>query len=199
MLYDKNAVEKAQSLGKPKVDPYGDMRGQAGRASTFANNGERGFHQFGGDARGLVNHLQGQMMGQNSQSAEQLRQGLQQNLSGQRAMAASARPGSAPMAARTAAMNAGMMGAGMSGQAAMAGIAERNAAAQSLGGVLGSQRGLELQAALGGRGQAMQGYGNIMQDQTQRYGIDQATPSGWERMAGLAIGGAGAAAGFGGK
>jgi hypothetical protein len=125
-----------------------DIRDEAGKASSFGTVGEQNYGALGAEAGALRGQLRDQASGKLSMSKEQLRQGLQQNLSAQSAMAAGARPGSAPMAARTAMMNAGRMGAGMSGQAAMAGIAERQAAQSSLGGMIMNQRDQDLRAAL---------------------------------------------------
>jgi hypothetical protein len=71
----------------------------------------------------------------------------------------------------------------MSGQAAMAGIAERQAAQSSLGGMIMNQRDQDLRAALGGRGLALQGYGSNLQAQA---GID-AQPNTGEKLAGMAM------------
>jgi hypothetical protein len=101
--------------------------------------------------QGALDYLQGQARGENSVSAEQLRQALQQNLAAQRSMAASASPQNAAMAARTAAIQSGRLGAGLAGQQAVAGLAERNQAQQAYAQSLGQMRGQDLQAALGSR------------------------------------------------
>lgn len=157
---EKEAAERARL--------YGNVQGQAGAASKFAGQGEQGFGQLGTESAALRGQLGDIASGKLSQSKEVLRQGLQQNLAAQQSMAASARPQNAAMAARTAMMGAGRLGAGLSGQQALASIAERQGAMQSLGNMLGQQRGLELQAALGSRGQALQGYGAILDDETRR-------------------------------
>jgi hypothetical protein len=105
-----------------------------------------------------ADYLNQQMQGRNLLSAEQLRQGQMQNVAQQQAMAASAAPGNQAMAQRQAMMNAGRQGYGMSGQAAMAGIAERNAAANAYGGMLGQIRGQDLGLSQFNAGQAQQGY-----------------------------------------
>ena len=104
------------------VDPRGQVAGQANAADRFADQSQKGFQQYGADAARVGSHLRGQMMGRNSLSAEQLRQGLQQNLAAQQSMAAAARPGSAPMAARMAMRNAANMGSGLAGLIYSAGI-----------------------------------------------------------------------------
>jgi hypothetical protein len=149
---------------------------QGGAAGAFANLGQSnydvGTSQLNGTYGQLGNAMQflnGQMRGENSVSAEQLRQGLGQTMSQQRSMAASASPQNSAMAARTAAMNMGRLGAGMSGQAALAGIQERNAAAQQygqLGSALGQlqlgARGQDVNVANGARQNAINGYGQVL-------------------------------------
>lgn len=76
-------------------------------------------------------------------------------------MAASASPQNQAMAARTAAMQMGRQGMGMSGQAAMAGLQERNQAQQQLGSMILGQRGQDAQVATGSRGNAIAGYGGV--------------------------------------
>lgn len=160
---------------------------QSGASGNFANlaqgNYDTATSQLGGTYGQLgdaMKYLQGQMQGQNSVSAEQLRQGLQQNMAGQRSMAASAAPQNAAMAARTAAIQMGRLGAGMSGQAAIAGLQERNQAAQNygqLGSALGQlqlgARGQDVNAALGARQNAISGYGDVLSGQNQSPGMLQ--------------------------
>jgi hypothetical protein len=170
-----------------QVDPTGSMSYVGGQAGKFANASEQRFL----DDAALRGQLQRQMSGEQSLSAEQLRQGLGQNLAAQQSMAAGARGGNQAMAARTAAMNSANMGAGLSGQQAMAGIAERQAAAQGLTGL----RGQDLQATLGGRGQALDAFGQIEQQRGNRFDAMTQTPTSGERKAGMlssAIGAAGA-------
>jgi hypothetical protein len=170
-----------------EVDPTGAMGYVGGEAGKFANESQGRFL----DDSALRGQLQRQMSGEQSLSAEQLRQGLGQNLAAQQSMAAGARGGNQAMAARTAAMNSANLGAGLSGQQAMAGIAERQAAAQGLAGL----RGQDLQATLGGRGQALDAFGQIEQQRGNRFDAMTQTPSGAERglsTAGGVIGGIGA-------
>src|SRR3990167_2176388 len=110
---------------------------ESGRASRFANQGEQGFGQLGQESEAVRRRLGRVARGKDSISAEQLRQGLQQNVAGQQAMAAGARGGNSGMASRNAMRNAASMGSGMAGQQALAGIAERQAADQSLGNMIG--------------------------------------------------------------
>lgn len=134
---------------------------QAGAAASFADQGQKNFGALRAESAALRDQLRGYASGQSSLSAEQLRQGLQRNIAGQQAMAASARPANAPMAALSAMQNAGAAASGLAGQQAMAGIAERQAATQSLGNMIGQERGLELNATLGSRGQATGAYTDI--------------------------------------
>ena len=158
----------------PLADPGADQEkkrrellyGQAGAAGGFADQGQANYGALTGRGQGALDYLQGQMMGQNSVSAEQLRQGLQQNLAAQQSFAAGASPRNAAMAARTAAIQSARLGAGMSGQAALAGLQERNQAAQLYGQQIGQMRGQDLNAALQGRQNAIAGYGGYVTPMT---------------------------------
>jgi hypothetical protein len=132
---------------------------QGGKSAAFADQGESNFNALTGRSTAGLDYLQGQMEGRNSVSAEQLRQGLAQNQAAQMSMAAGAAPRNAAMAARTAAIQMGRLGAGMSGQAALAGLQERNQAAQLYGQQLGMLRGQDLNAALQARQSANAAYG----------------------------------------
>lgn len=147
---------------------YGDIRGAGLGSAEFGKQGEAGFGRLGAESDAYRKQLGDIASGRVSLSGEQLRQGLQQNLAAQRSMAASAAPQNAAMAARTAMIQGGRAASGLAGQQALAGIAERQAATQSLGNFLGQQRQQELQAALSGRGQALGAFGSILNDQTQR-------------------------------
>lgn len=92
----------------------------------------------------LARFHQQNMEGQNSISALQLREAADRGMGQQMAAAAAAQPGNSAMAQRLAMINMGRIGSGLAGQQAMAGIAERNAAAQSLQGL----RGLQLQGTM---------------------------------------------------
>lgn len=143
-----------------------DLNQQGAAAGGFAGVGEQGYGAMTGEAQQARDYLRQIASGQQSVSAEQLRQGLQQNQAAQRSMAASASPQNSAMAARTAAMQMGRMGTGMSGAAAQAGIAERQAAQQGLANMIMQQRGQDLQAALGSRQNAITGYGGVTPDQS---------------------------------
>lgn len=131
--------------------------------------------------------LQSLASGQDSVSAEQLRQGLQQAQAQQMSMAAGAAPQNQAMAARNAMMNAGNLASGMMGQQAMAGLQERQAALNAL-----SQ--LQLQQS----GQNLEGAGQFGQLSNSGYGTDLQNPQKtWGSLVGGSLGGiAGAAAKF---
>jgi len=130
---------------------------QAGLASKSAGQSQANYNQLGQQGQGALNGLARIASGQDSVSAEQLRQGVQQQQAGQMSMAAS-NPQS-PMAARTAAIQYGRAGSGLSGQQAVAGLQERNQAQGQYAGLLQGLRGQDAQAIGTARGQAMSGYG----------------------------------------
>jgi hypothetical protein len=166
------------------LDPYGDLKGQAGYAGNFADVGQRGYEQMGNELDTDREYLRRLQRGQNSVAMEQLRGGLQQNLAAQRSMAASARPGMAPMAARTAAIQGARLGGGLAGQQAVAGLQERNMAAQQLAQMNLGQRGQDINVALGSRQNALNGYGTLENSAASRYGADMGTPSKRESLIG---------------
>lgn len=136
-----------------------DQRKQADASNAFAGVGEQGYGAMTQESQQARDYLRRLASGQDSVSAEQLRQGMQQNVAAQRSMAASAAPQNAAMAARTAAIQAGRQGAGLAGQQAVAGLQERQAAQQALANMIMQQRGQDLQAALGSRQNANAAYG----------------------------------------
>lgn len=182
------AIDALGITDEPKgnVQQRQDLRNQGGMASWFADQGQAGFGRLGGEADALRAALARQAQGQGLVSSEMLRQGLQQNVAAQHAMAASASPQNQAMAARTAAMQAGRLGAGMSGQAALAGMQERAAAQQALAQFLLNQRQQELQAALGSRQNAISAYGGITPEKSK---LEQ-----WQPIINAGIGAAGIAA-----
>ena len=173
---------------QPGVDSFG-LSGASGQAGRFANVGESGFSRLGGEANQLRGRLERQALGQDSLSREQLRQGLQQQLASYSSMAAGAAPQNQAMSARTAMMGMGRAQSGLSGQAALAGIQERQAANQALGNLLMQERQQDLTAALGARGHQIQGLGTLEQAASSRYGADLQTPTQGERILGAAGGG----------
>ena len=90
-----------------------------------------------------IAYLQRIARGEDSVSAEQLRQGLQQNLGAQRSMAAGASPQNQAMANIQASRNAMTLGAGLAGQQAVAGMQERQQAQMALSQMLAERRAQE--------------------------------------------------------
>lgn len=155
----EKGVDKLFGSGELSADEQARkklLEEQALKSGEFADYGEGGFRSLGGAADNARQNLADIASGKLSQSREILRQGLNQQLSNARSMAAG---GGTPMAARTAAMNMGRAGYGMSGQASLAGIAEQQGAAKLLQDAILQQRQQELNAALGSRQNAMTGYG----------------------------------------
>lgn len=136
-----------------------DLQGEAYAASGFAGTAQNNYNANTTNGQLALNQLQQRANGQNSLSAMQLQQGLQQNVAAQRAMAASASPANAAMAARTAAIQSGRLGAGLAGQQAIAGLQEQQQAQQQYSQLLQGLRGQDMQAALGARQAAITGYG----------------------------------------
>lgn len=134
---------------------------QGQMAGDFANYGEGGYAQMSQEAMNSRDYLGRLARGQESVSAMQLQQGLDQNMAAQRSMAASASPANATMAARTAAMTGGRLASGMAGQQAMAGLQERQNAQKALADMIMQQRQQDIQVALGSRQNAISGYGGI--------------------------------------
>ena len=132
---------------------------EGAKASGFANVGEVGYSRLSAEGQEARGFLRDQAMGKNSLSAEQLRQGLQQQQAQMQSMAQGGPASSAPMNARTAMIQAGRASSGMAGNAAMAGVAERNAAQQAWANAIGQARGQDMQVALDSRRNAMTAYG----------------------------------------
>jgi hypothetical protein len=162
---------------------------------------------FRGDQASLAAQLRARASGAESLSREQLRRDAGANIASQQALAASGRPGNAALAGRMAAQNAGRIATGLSGNTAMAGIAERTAAQQQLGALAGQARDQDINASLGQQ-QINQGYSQQelqnaqMQqqggfryegDRAQRFGVASQQPTSGEQYLGLIQGGAGAA------
>ena len=173
------------------VDPQGNQQRAAFGAERFGLQGQQGFGALGQEAAAERDYLRRLARGEGSMASEQLRQGLQANQATQMSMAAGARPSNAAMAARNASQNAALAGSGMAGQAAMAGLQEKQMAHQGLANMIGQQRGQDLQAALGGQQKALQGYGNIEQNRTERYKALTGAPTAAEQITGAATGIAG--------
>lgn len=187
--YDPTSWDWAGAFGIGSGDP-----GNKYRDALSANAQQQG--QFGQNLQGQYmanqagiantqNMLQGLANGQNSVSAEQLRQGLQQAQAQQMSMAASATPQNQAMAARNAMVNAGNVASGMMGQQAMAGLQERQAALNALAGMQMQQSGQNMQGALG-----------MAQNSNSAYGTNLGNPqSTFGSMLGGFLGGVGAGVG----
>src|SRR5689334_5654655 len=132
---------------------------QAQEAAGEGDETYQSYRDLGARGAGALDYLQGQAQGQNSVSAEQLRQGLQQLYGQQRSMAAGASPRNAAMAARTASIQSARLGQGMAGQQALAGLQERQQAVAAYANLRQGLRGQDLNATLGSRQNAMTGYG----------------------------------------
>ena len=116
-----------------------------------------------------------QMEGKNSLSRLQLQQANDAALAQQRSMAASAAPGNQALAQLSAMQNQGRLSQGLAQQQAMAGIAERDAAARG---------------ALANAAQQQQGGIAYEGNRTARAGAALGTPTQGENLLGAAIGGA---------
>lgn len=128
--------------------PTPQQKAQAAYAAYAAHQYQQNQQQV----QAQMAQLQAIQSGRNSVSAEQLRQGLQQNVAAQQSMAAGAAPQNQVMAARTAMMQTGRLGAGLAGQQAVAGLQERNQATMAMNGLLANNGQLANSAALGGWG-----------------------------------------------
>jgi hypothetical protein len=170
VMGDKGAEE--ERARKAKLGALADQSGK------FADASQAGYQRLGRQGQQNIAGLQRLASGQDSISAEQLRQGLGQNLAYQRSLAAGAAPQNAAMAARTAAIQSGRLGAGFAGQQALAGLQERNQAQQTLAGAIQGLRGQDLQATLGGRQGALAGHGAYTTPMTpEKSFIDKALPA----------------------
>lgn len=186
-----NAVWQGATLGQGDrlsglfSDPGADQENlrkamlaqQAQAAGSFANYAQAGYGALGQQGNDALAQLQRYAQGQDSVSAEQLRQGLQQNIAAQSSAAAGAPPRQAAAAARTAMMMSGRLGAGLAGQQAIAGLQERQQAQQQYGQLLQGLRGQDLNAALGSRQTAVQGYGAGQQGAPEKSLIEKYGPA----------------------
>ena len=176
-----------------------DAAQNAKDAQKFTTGAQSGFQQDDQALGQSYDFLRRLASGQDSVSAEQLRQGNQQSLAQQQSIAAGASPQDASMSARTAAIQSGRLSSGLAGQQAVAGLQERNQAQSALAQLLLQKRQQDLQGTLGGYGAVNQGYGTS----NQGYGgmVSGAGDQNWvQRNAGVIAGGSAvAAAGAGGK
>lgn len=165
---NRDALLRQAYASRAKTGSEAGLQNTAQSASDLSMGAQQGMGRLSAETAEARSYLRDLMNGKNSLSAEQLRQGLQQQYSAQQSMAAGARPQNAAMMARSASMNAGRAGTAMAGQQAMAGIAERNAAAQSFGNMALSERGQEAQTALGGLNIAGDVQGKIFEVSNQQ-------------------------------
>ncbi len=148
------------------TDKRNDLNDAGLAAGQLAEYGSGGLQAMDAESATMRDALRRRASGADSLSAEQLRQGLGQQLSQQRSMAASASPQNGPMAARTAALAMGRASSGMAGNQAMAGIQERSAAEQALSQMIMQKRQQDLQAALGSRQTQVSAYGGVTPDKS---------------------------------
>lgn len=188
LQYMQQLAAEREAAADPREQAQQGLLGSAGASNAFAGQGQANYGAMTDRGNAYLDRLDRLANGQDSLSREQLRQGLTQQLSQQRSMAASASPQNAAMAARTAATQMGRVGSGMAGNAAMAGIAERNAATQAMGNAILGMRGQDVQAALGSRGNTNTAYGNILGEQRDN------SPGFWDYATGLLGAGMSAAA-----
>lgn len=137
------------------------LNAQGGAAGGFADQGQAGFGALGAEAQQSRDFLRDQAMGKNSISAEQLRQGLQQQQAQLQSMAQGGPASAAPMNARTAMIQAGRASSALAGNTAMAGIAERAAAQKAWADAILGARQQDLSASLGSRQNAISAFGNV--------------------------------------
>lgn len=158
--------------------PTPQQKAQAAYAAYAAHQYQQNQQQV----QAQMAQLQAIQSGRNSVSAEQLRQGLQQNVAAQQSMAAGAAPQNQVMAARTAMMQAGRLGAGLAGQQAVAGLQERQQASQLAAQLAEQMRQQSLQATLGGQGGALNAYtvaaGNSIKNPTGAQNVGNAIQGG---------------------
>lgn len=175
-------------MGTPLVKKYtgdGDAADQEKKdrlnavgasGQQFGDSAAGNYAGLTGRLNGSLDALQAQANGQNSVSAMQLQQGLQQNQAAQRSFAAGASPNNSAAAARTAAMQMGRMGTGLAGQQALAGLQERNQAQQNYASMLGAARGQDMQGALGGYNTATTAYGGGLNGQPTKSSAEKYAP-----------------------
>lgn len=150
---------------------------QAALGGKFADQSEKNYATLGQQGYRLLGDLRNQASGQNSVSAEQLRQALQQNQAQQMSMAQGGNPQDATSRARTAAIQSARLGSGLAGQQAVAGLQERNQAVSQAGQLVQGLRGQDLQGSLGGRQAAITGYGGGGPAQPEKSDIERYGPA----------------------
>lgn len=144
---------------RSQIDQRKQLTDQGDAASSFATTAGGNYQTLGAQGGVALGALQRQASGQDSVSAEQLRQGLGQLYAQQASMAAGASPRDAVAAARTATIQSGRIGGAMAGQQSIAGLQERAQAQQAYASMLQGLRQQDLQATLGSRQTAVSAYG----------------------------------------
>lgn len=173
----KKGVRNLFADPQSDVDKRNRLTTVGGNVGVLADDAHLSYQGLNGRLNGALDDLQARANGQNSVSALQLHQALQQNLASQRANAASASPGNAAMAARTAANNMGRLGYGLAGQQAVAGLQERNQAQDAYSGLLGMSRGQDLQGAIGAYNTQVSAYGGNQQQEPGKTKMDKLAPA----------------------
>jgi len=178
-----SGIQKLEDKLSPDAPKF-EMPGYAARDASLNEFAQtRGGGEFRQGQSDLVRALQRQASGQDSFSQEQLRQNFGRLMAGQQSAVAGASPQNAAMAMRMGMQNQGQLGQQMAGQQALAGIAERNAANQALGGVLGQGRGQDIQAYTNAQQLGLQNAQGQMNGQMGLAGM----PQGWEKLLGYGM------------
>lgn len=134
----------APKLGQAAQAGGVNIRAGQAQASLVGPAAQAADSDFRGDQRSLADTLGRQMRGEDSIAALQSKRMLETEQNRQMGLAQTARPGVAAMAQRTAAGNMGRIGTEMVGRTLEAQLAERKAAADALGSVVGQARGQDL-------------------------------------------------------
>lgn len=157
----KDRWKKDNAESQSTIDQRNNLNAQGSAAGSWADENQDNARRQGAMSQDMYNAMGDQASGKTSISREMLQQGLQQQYGQQRSMAAGASPQNAAMAARTGAMNMGRASSNMSGQAAVAGMQEQQAAREQQGRFLQNWRGQDMAAAQGARGQSIGAYQGI--------------------------------------
>lgn len=180
-LSETDAEKRATEFSP--VDPTGRLLGASQSAYRDAAYDRNNFRSGRFDQTQLIQGMQNRINGGQTVSGEMLRQGMHQNMAGQRSMAAGAGASNSAMAARNAAMNSGRMNAGLAGQQAVAGMKERLASEQALGQMLQQRRQADMQSMFDGNSRGLRGYETLENARTSRV-TGQSGPSQGERFGG---------------
>ncbi len=167
------------------VDPNGRLTQAGDLADSLLQAGRNGYLRTGERMEEVEDRLGRQMRGEDSISAEQLRQNLGQVQAAQQSFAAGQRPNMQAMAARTAMTNMGRAQTGLAGQQALAGIQERTAAGGLLGQYLNSRRQQDLEATNVGLRGSIDAFGQIERERTARWNGLLGNPTDTERNMGF--------------